>query len=182
MVKPVAMLDREHARPVTRLTVVVVSYNCRDLLRGCLDSLARQTMAPRLRVVVVDNDSSDGTHEMIIDEFPWVTFIPNRDNVGFGRASNAGLRFAPAGDVLMLNPDTVLPPDGLARAVDALHARPGVGILGVRLVQPNGEDDHASRRQIPTPATSLAYMLKLRRGASAYTDPEAFDSEGVTGA
>ena len=49
MVKPVAMLDREHARPVTRLTVVVVSYNCRDLLRGCLDSLARQTMAPRLR-------------------------------------------------------------------------------------------------------------------------------------
>lgn len=184
MVKPVAMLDREHARPVTRLTVVVVSYNCRDLLRGCLDSLARQTIAPRMRVVVVDNDSSDGTHEMIIDEFPWVTFIPNRANVGFGRASNAGLRFAPSGDVLMLNPDTILPADGLARAVEALHARPGVGILGVRLVQPNGEDDHASRRQIPTPATSLAYMLKLRRGrdAKAYTDPEAFDSEGVTGA
>ena len=187
MVKPVAILDRAYALSVTRLTVVVVSYNCRALLRDCLQSLERQTISASVRVVVVDNNSSDGTHEMMIDEFPWVTFIPNRDNVGFGRASNAGLRFAPSGDVLMLNPDTVLPPDGLARAVEALHARPDVGILGVRLVQPNGEVDHASRRQIPTPATSLAYMLRLGRlvrgrKAAAYTDLEAFDSEGVTGA
>ena len=189
MVRPVAILDREHVRSATRLTVVVVSYNCRPMLRDCLASLRRQTIAAELRVVVVDNDSTDGTHEMMAAEFPWVTFIPNRDNVGFGRASNAGLRFAPSGDVLMLNPDTVLPDDGLARAMEALHDRPGVGILGVRLVQPNGEVDHASRRQIPTPATSLAYMLKIgrlfRRGskdAGAYTDPEAFDSEGVTGA
>jgi GT2 family glycosyltransferase len=182
MAMPVAVREPGRAGRQPVLTVVVVSYNCRDLLRSCLDSLERQSIAEDIRVVVVDNASDDGTHEMIIDEFPWVRFVPNRANVGFGRASNAGLRFAPSGDVLFLNPDTALPPNGLATALEALHARPSVGILGVRLVQRDGSVDHASRRAIPTPATSLAYMLGRRRGSGAYTDLSAFDEEGVVGA
>lgn len=168
------------------LTVVVVSYNCAGLLRRCLTSLERQSTGGDLHVVVVDNASTDGTLEMLIDEFPDVTLVANDRNVGFGRASNAGLRLAPDGHVLMLNPDTELPPGALARAMEALRERPSVGILGVRLVQPDGEIDHASRRQIPTPMSSLAYLFRLGRLAArtpdAYTDPTAYETEAVVGA
>lgn len=183
MAMPVASRDPGSGKGFPRLTVIIVSYNCRELLRACLSSLEQQTVAADVEVIVVDNASADGTPEMVTSDFPGVTLIANTENVGFGRASNAGLALVGSGDVLMLNPDTVLPPDGLARALDALHERPSVGILGVRLVQLDGTVDHASRRQIPTPASSAAYMLKLRgRGRAAYTDPTAFDTEGVVGA
>jgi GT2 family glycosyltransferase len=171
-----------------RLTVVIVSYNCRELLRACLTSLEQQTIAADLHVVVVDNASTDGTPQMVRAQFPAFSLIANTRNEGFGRASNAGLSRGGSGPVLMLNPDTVLPPDGLARALTALRERPSVGILGVRLVQVDGTVDHASRRQIPTPASSVAYMLKLdrwlhrARTGTAYTDPAAYDTEGVVGA
>jgi N-acetylglucosaminyl-diphospho-decaprenol L-rhamnosyltransferase len=167
-----------------RLTVVIVSYECRELLRDCLASLATQAAEVDAHVVVVDNASGDGTQDMVRADFPWVTLIANPENEGFGRACNVALRLVRAGHVLLLNPDTVLPADGLARSLQALEDRPSVGILGVRLVQRDGTVDHASRRQIPTPASSLAYLLKLRRPGSrtAYTDPTAFDTEGVVGA
>jgi len=167
-----------------RLTVVIVSYECRELLRSCLESLATQAAEVDAHVVVVDNASSDGTVEMVRASFPWVTLVANPHNDGFGRACNIALRQVETGHVLLLNPDTVLPEHGLATALQALDERPSVGILGVRLVQLDGAVDHASRRQIPTPASSLAYLLKLRRAGSrtAYTDPTAFDTEGVVGA
>jgi GT2 family glycosyltransferase len=166
------------------LTVIIVSYNCRDLLRACLSSLQDQTGAPDVRVVVTDNASTDSTLDMVREQFPWVTLVANAENIGFGRASNRGLHFASSGHVLMLNPDTVLPHDGIARALEALRQRPSVGVLGCKLVQADGTVDHASRRQIPTPLSSLAYMLKTRRGvgdAAQYTDPSAYDSEGPVG-
>jgi GT2 family glycosyltransferase len=175
--------ERAHGRFSRDLTVVIVSYNCVDLLRSCLTSLEGQSTGGELRVVVVDNASSDGTVEMVVDEFPGVELIANEDNVGFGRASNAGLRRVRSGHVLMLNPDTVVPPNGLHRALDALRDRPSAGILGVRLVQLDGTVDHASRRQIPTPVSSFGYLFRLPgRAARAYTDPTSFDTEGVVGA
>lgn len=167
-----------------RLTVIIVSYDCRELLRACLSSLAGQATAVDAQVVVVDNASTDGTAEMVRCDFPEVTLIANAENAGFGRACNVALRKVERGHVLLLNPDTVLPADGLARSLQALEERPPVGILGVRLVQLDGKVDHASRRQIPTPASSLAYLLKVRRPGSrtAYTDPAAYETEGVVGA
>lgn len=184
MAMPVASIDLGSGKGFPRLTVIIVSYNCRELLRGCLSSLEQQTVAAEVDVIVVDNASADGTPEMVAADFPRVRLLANAENVGFGRASNAGLALVESGDVLMLNPDTALPPDGLARALDALDERPSVGILGVRLVQLDGTVDHASRRQIPTPASSAAYMLKLGRGRgrASYTDPTAYDTEGVVGA
>ena len=181
---PLTARLRADTAAAAEMTAIVVSYECRELLRSCLASLARQTIGARLRVVVVDNASADGTGEMVRSEFPWVQLIENERNEGFGRASNAGLRLVESGHVLMLNPDTVLPEDGLERALAAMLERPTVGVLGCRLLQPDGAVDHAARRQIPTPATSLAYFLKVRRrgGGGAYTDLAAFDREGVVGA
>lgn len=169
------------------LTVVVVTYRCRELALDCLASLAAQELDRPLSVVVVDNDSRDGTVEAVRAGFPAVTVLAGTDNVGFGRACNQALAGA-RGDVLLLNPDTVLPPGALQQSLAALAERPRTGVLGVKLVQSDGSIDHACRREIPTPASSLSYLLRAERwlpGAqpSAYLGGAAdYDTEAVVGA
>ena len=175
-------------RPATRaLTVIVVTYRCRELALSCLVSLHRQELDRPLVVVVVDNDSRDGTVEAVRKQFPGVTVLGNTDNLGFSRACNQGLAVAD-GDVLLLNPDTVLPPGALRDSLRALSSRPRTGLLGVKLVQLDGSIDHACRRDIPTPASSLSYLLSLERwlpGAqrSSYLGgTDGYDTEAVVGA
>ena len=175
-------------RPATRaLTVIVVTYRCRELALSCLVSLHRQELDRPLAVVVVDNDSRDGTVEAVRAQFPEVTVLGNTDNLGFSRACNQGLAAAD-GDVLLLNPDTVLPPGALRASLTALASRPRTGLLGVKLVQLDGSIDHACRRDIPTPASSLSYLLRLDRwlpGAqrSGYLGGTvSYDTEAVVGA
>jgi GT2 family glycosyltransferase len=144
------------------LTVVVVTYRCRDLALVCLRSLLAQHVDRELDVVVVDNDSRDGTVDAVRVAHPGVTVVANTDNVGFGRACNQALEHA-SGDVLLLNPDTELPPGALQACLDELARSPRTGVLGPKLVQTDGSIDHACRREIPTPASSLSYLLKLHR-------------------
>lgn len=150
-------------KAVRDLTIVIVSYRSAPLLALCLRSLEAQEAISPPNVIVVDNNSADGTVEMIRRDHPAVQLVINDQNVGFGRACNQALALVHDGDVLMLNPDTIVPPNGLARAVGALQARPSVGVLGVKLVMVDGRPDHAARREIPTPFSSLSYMLRLHR-------------------
>ncbi|MHB8339844.1 MAG: glycosyltransferase family 2 protein [Mycobacteriales bacterium] len=169
--------------------VVVVSYRCRELLRDCLASLRGERDTVALDVVVVDNASGDGTAEMVRGEFPEVSFLDTGANLGFARANNLVLSEAGGRYVLLLNPDTVVRPGALAAAVAALDARPRVGVLGVKLVQPDGSLDHACKRGIPTPGGALAYFLRLHRwrpesgGLAQYTAGAlGDDDEGCVGA
>jgi len=173
--------------PARALTVIIVSYRSSALLAACLRSLDAQVGIDPVNVIVVDNHSADGTVEMIRRNHPAVRLVTNSHNVGFGRACNQALALARPGDVLMLNPDTLVPPDGLSRAVDALRARPGVGVLGVKLVRVDGSPDHAARREIPTPFSGLAYMLRLHRipGSrrfAGYVRSGSYDDETEVGA
>ncbi|MCA9980850.1 MAG: glycosyltransferase, partial [Anaerolineales bacterium] len=100
------------------LAVVIVNYNVRDLLRECLRTVYASTGEVRFAVVVVDNDSTDGSLEMVRTEFPQVKIIHNRENVGYPAANNQGLRALGVLDeadapryALLLNPDTEVPPD-----------------------------------------------------------------------
>lgn len=168
------------------LTVIIVTFRCRDLARDCLRSVSPQKLDRPMEIVVVDNDSRDGTVEMIAADFPGVRVIANSENVGFGRACNQALQIA-AGNVLLLNPDTVLPPLALRDCLAELGRRPDVGMLGPQLVQSDGSIDHACRRAIPTPLSSLSYMLRLHRWLpsvqSAYLGASTdYDSESSVGA
>jgi N-acetylglucosaminyl-diphospho-decaprenol L-rhamnosyltransferase len=158
------------------LGIVIVNWNTRDLLRECLKSLEASDPSVRRRVVVVDNASSDGSVAMVNAEFPIPTIkvIANPVNGGFSQANNLGLRalgFDPAcrttPDVpryaLLLNPDTVLPPDALRRMIDRVDADPVIAIAGPRLVMPNGKLDLACRRSFPTPEVSLWRMTGLSK-------------------
>ncbi len=134
------------------LSVIIVSWNVRDLLAECLESV--HASAPDAEVIVVDSASSDGSAQMVRERFPWVELIAERENVGFTRGNNIALARARGRHVLLLNPDTVVHGDALARMVAYLDAHPQVGIVGPRVLNADGSTQ-STRRRFPTLATAF---------------------------
>lgn len=153
------------------LSVVIVNWNVRDLLRRCLESISgpgpqegREAVttigsdpqqAPlRLETIVVDNGSSDGSVPMVREQFPYVRLIVNDDNRGFPAANNQGVTVAEGRYVLLLNPDTEVVDGALTSLVSFADAHPDVGIVGPQLLNPDGSVQ-SSRRRFPTLGTAL---------------------------
>ncbi|MEM9774221.1 MAG: glycosyltransferase family 2 protein [Chloroflexota bacterium] len=151
------------------LAVVVVNYNVCQLLKNCLNSLFASTGDVSYRVIVVDNASPDDSVKMVRSEFPQAELIANQDNVGYPAANNQGMVALGVGSnnapryVLLLNPDTELPVDCLATYVSWMDENPDVGVVGPRLVLPDGSLDLACRRSFPSPTVSMHRMLGLSR-------------------
>ncbi len=152
------------------LGIVIVSYNTRELLRRCLETVFASA-GVTFRVCVVDNASRDGSAAMVAEAFPQALLVANDDNTGYPAANNQGLRllgFEGACPVapryaLLLNPDTEVPPDGLAQVVGIMDARPEIGVLGPKLLRPDGSLDLACRRSFPSPEVSFYRMIGLAR-------------------
>lgn len=152
-----------------QLTVIIVNWNVRDLLRSCLQSLPADllesgvlTPDSGLEVVVVDNASSDGSVEMLHTEFPQVRLIANAANRGFGAANNQALAEAAGKYVLFLNPDTQVRPGAIERLLAFIDQRPQVACVGPRLLNPDGTIQ-PSRRSFPRLATFLVESTVLQR-------------------
>jgi GT2 family glycosyltransferase len=122
------------------VSIIVVNWNVRELLRECLRSaLEDGGIAPaRLQLIVVDNDSRDGSVEMVRAEFPHLPVIANADNVGFGRANNQALPLCRGRYVLLLNPDTRVLPGALAALVRHMDETPSAAVMGCRLLNADG--------------------------------------------
>lgn len=146
-----------------KLSIVVVNYNTRDLLRACLRSVQDNESPPELELFVVDNSSTDGSPQMVATEFPWARLIDSGANLGYAHANNLALRRCKGEYFLLLNPDTELPSDALRRMVEFMDAHPEAGIAGPKLVRPDGSLDLACRRSFPSPEVSLYRMLGLSR-------------------
>jgi GT2 family glycosyltransferase len=172
------------------VSVVVVSHRCRDHLRRCLDSLEAQRAEVDLECRVIDTASGDGTLDAVAGR-GWVAAEALDENVGFARAANRGLARARGPAVLVLNPDTALPPGALRALLDELGSRPDVGILGPRLVDGAGRTDRRGKRALPTPWSALCFMTGLDRRlrgprSTRYTtgwipEDRAGDVEAVSG-
>jgi len=143
------------------LAIIIVSYNTRDLLRACLTSVYASEGGLHFHVTVVDNAGSDGSVAMVQAEFPQARVIAAPRNGGFSYANNIGLRSYGFGSevapdslprhILLLNPDTELPPQALAAMLALMASRPDVGVAGPKLVLPDGSLDKACRRAFPSP-------------------------------
>ena len=155
------------------LGIVILNWNTRDLLRRCLQTVLASEGMERFRVVVVDNASDDSV-AMLRREFPQVDVIANPVNSGYPAGNNLGLRrlgYEGPGRIrddapryaMLLNPDTEVPPDALARLVAYMDGRPEIGIAGPRLVLPDGSLDLACRRSFPSPQLSLYRFTGLAR-------------------
>ncbi|MCB0084743.1 MAG: glycosyltransferase family 2 protein [Caldilineaceae bacterium] len=160
------------------MAIVIVSYNTRELLRSCLRSLFAQEESFAFQVCVVDNASPDRSAEMVRDEFPQVHLIANRHNSGYPTANNQGLCYfgfpnqvgeEPAAGktlpryALLLNPDTVAPPEALANMIRFMDEHPHAGVAGPRLRRLDGSLDMACRRSFPSPTVSFYRMSGLSR-------------------
>ncbi|MCY3575535.1 MAG: glycosyltransferase family 2 protein [Chloroflexi bacterium] len=154
--------------------IVIVSWNTRDLLRRCLETVFASQGEFSVRVVLVDNASSDGSAEMAADYFPQVELLAQSENLGYPRGNNVGLRhlgFHSKGAVasaapryaLLLNPDTELPPTALADMLAFMDSRLDIGVAGPKLILPDGSLDKACRRGFPTPLVSFYHYAGLAK-------------------
>lgn len=162
------------------MSAVIVSWNTRDLLRACLESLQPEVDAGRAEVCVVDNASSDGSPEMVAEEFPWVDLLACSDNAGFGTAVNRGAARGSGRWVGVGNADIALTPGALETLLRAGEADPDAGAIAPRLVLPDGSTQH-SVFAFPTIGFTLGANLGVARVSKAWGDRNAiigaWDSE-----
>jgi len=148
------------------LSIVIVNWNVRDLLRRCLHSIISSLQLPtsnlQIEVIVVDNASSDGSVAMVEEEFPQVRLIANSENVGFTVSNNQGIAVSRGRYVLLLNPDTEIVGDALTTMVEYMDDHPQVGALGPQLLNPDGSIQ-SSRRRFPTLATAFLESTILQQ-------------------
>lgn len=146
------------------LSVVIVSWNVRALLERCLTSLERTRLghAWQCEVIVVDAASTDGSPDMVRRSFPWVQLVTSDVNLGFTRGSNLGVAQSSGRYLLLLNPDTEARENAVSEMFAYMEGHPDVGVLGPRLLFPDG-GVQPSRRRFPTLATALIESTVLQQ-------------------
>lgn len=140
------------------LSIVILNWNVKDILRSCLNSVLESLRSVRGRelsseLIVVDNASSDGSVEMLREEFPQIHLIVNDENLGFTRGNNQGIALSDGRYVLLLNPDTEVVGDALWEMVAYMEGHHRVGALGPQLLDPDGQVQ-SSRRRFPNLRTA----------------------------
>lgn len=142
------------------VSIIIVSFNTKDLLRACLATLQE---AKNWEIIVVDNASNDGSEKMVEQEFPKVKLIKNKQNRGFAAANNSGLKVARGRYLLLLNSDTEVPQGAIDEMKTFMDEHADVGVSTGRLILPNGKMDKASHRGFPTPWAALSYFVGLEK-------------------
>jgi GT2 family glycosyltransferase len=165
------------------LAVVIVTHDDAGMIERCLRSVLARAGDIRLQTVVVDNDSADGTADLVERAFPGVT-VHRQANLGFGAGNNAGAALCDARYVLFLNPDTEILDGELAELVALLDERPAVGVAGLRELDPAGAL-RPSIRRFPAPLSALGDALAVERwpllrriGGERVLAPAAYEGEG----
>ena len=159
--------------PPPVVTVAIVSWNTRDLLARCLESLRPEAESGRAEVWVVDNASSDGSAEMVRERFGWARLVASQENLGFGRAINLVARQTESEWIATANADVALRPGALDALLDAGARDPQAGAIAPRLVLPSGETQH-SVFAFPTITFSLLLAFGAFKFSRTIGDRRAF--------
>ncbi|MEK9180985.1 MAG: glycosyltransferase family 2 protein [Patescibacteria group bacterium] len=146
-----------------KLSVIIVNYNTRELLRKCLRSVFVSETNFDYEVLVSDNDSADGSTAMIKRDFPQVRLLENHANLGFSKGNNVALRQASGKYLLLLNSDTEVAANTFNVSIGYLESHKEVGILGGKVLLPDGRLDVACRRKFPNPWNSFLRLFGLKK-------------------
>ncbi len=147
------------------LSIIILSYNVKDLLIKCIDSIySNKTKADNWQIIVVDNNSTDHSLDEAKARFPKIEAIQTGKNLGFSGGNNAGIPYVKSEFVLFLNPDTVVVGDVIQKSLEKLKSDPQIGALGCRIEFPNNSGlDYSAHRGFPTPWNSLMYFTGLAK-------------------
>lgn len=143
------------------LSVIIVNYNVRFFLEQCLYSVYKSIQGFSAEVIIVDNNSVDGSVQMINEKFSEAVLIENKENTGFSKANNQGLKIAKGKYVLILNPDTVVEENTFKKCIDFMDSHPKSGCLGVKMIDGKGNFLPESKRSLPTPLVSFYKIFGL---------------------
>lgn len=142
-----------------KLSVIIVNYNVKYFLEQCLHAALRAAEKVSSEIIVVDNNSVDGSCPMVEEKFPEVTLIANKENVGFSKANNQAIRISKGEYILLLNPDTVVEEDSFLKIVEFMDRTPDAGGLGVKMIDGKGRFLPESKRGLPTPEVAFWKMF-----------------------
>ena len=137
------------------LSVIIVSFNVKYFLEQCLHSVEKASEHIASEIYVVDNNSADGSVQMVTEKFPDVKIIANTVNLGFAKANNQAIRLASGRYVLLLNPDTLVQEDTFSKCLAHMDEFPDIGCLGVKMIDGAGNFLPESKRALPTPEVAF---------------------------
>lgn len=140
------------------VSIIIVNYNTKQLLSNCLDSIQTRTTDISYEVIVVDNDSADGSQELIKQKYPWVRLIESKENLGFGKANNLGMEHAKGKYFFLLNSDTILLNNAIKIFYDYSMQHPGFGALGAILLDAQKKPCHSYGNLI-TPSSEIKFVI-----------------------
>ena len=146
-----------------KVSIIILNYNTKNLLKNCLVSLKGTRRLLTNEVIVVDNGSVDGSEKMIRKGFSWVKLIKNKNNLGFGKANNIAAKKAKGEYFLFLNSDTKLNKNTITKSLHFMEANSNYDVLTCRLELGNGKLDFACHRGFPTPWASFCYFIGLEK-------------------
>lgn len=144
-----------------KLSLVIVNYNVQYFLENCLNSVVKATKGLSCEIFVVDNNSVDGSVEMVQEKFPEVKLIANKENMGFSKANNQAIKQASGEYILLLNPDTVVEENTFKTCIDFFDSHPHAGGVGVKMLDGKGRFLPESKRGLPTPSVAFYKIFGL---------------------
>ncbi len=144
------------------VSIITVSWNVKEHLRRCLNSIVRYAPSVPFEIIVIDNDSHDGSADMVAQEFPHVKLIRNNENCGFAKGCNQGAKVAQGELLFFLNPDTEVTAGALDVLCEFIENNPSCGLVAPRIIQEDGSLLYSIRRS-PTPFIFLALLGKFQR-------------------
>ena len=143
------------------LSIIIVNYNVKEFVLNLLQSIQEASKNIKSEIIIVDNASDDGSVELIQEKYSNVKLIANKENVGFGRANNQGMKIAGGKYILLLNPDTIVREDTFEKMLLLFQSRDDIGIAGCKVLNPDGTLQLACRRGFPGPWTSFTKIVGL---------------------
>src|SRR3989344_697910 len=153
------------------ISIIIVSFNTKELLIDCLNSLIVAVKNFKSEIFVVDNNSHDNTVESVKRFFPEVKTVANSQNLGFSKANNQAIKKAKGKYIVILNPDTKVMPDAFKTMMKFMEQDPKIAVSTCRVELPNGELDRDCRRHFPTPWRAFCHfsgLSKLFKGSKIF--------------
>jgi len=143
------------------ITVVIVNYKVKEYIANLLNSIYKAKGALSVQIIVVDNNSNDESVEFLKKRYPKVTYIENKENLGFGVANNQAINIADGEFTLIINPDTLVSEDTLEVMLSHMRKHPKCGASGCKILNPDGTFAPESKRSVPTLGTAISKVLGL---------------------
>lgn len=177
------------------LSIIILNWNAKNLLKDCLDSIYENTKNINYEIIVVDNNSTDGSTKMVQENFQGrenFRFIGNKDNKGFASGNNQGIRIAEGRAILLLNPDTIINKDVILKTYECLIGDEKLGVVGCKVLNTDGSLQLACRRMAPKPKDAffklfgISKLFKSNKNLTKYnlthvSEDEFLDVDSVSG-